>query len=111
VEVAQDGDKAGIRLGRLAPEPVLRQAPDPRAFRVKPSRIAHGQALHGPPGRPVALSDDEVRVVSHQAICEHVGAGAILGDTQVVKKPETVLVVFKYPLPVDAPDEDMVDSG
>jgi hypothetical protein len=83
----------------------------PRVFHVKPGHIAHGQALYDLPERFVALSDDKVHVVSHQTVCKHMGAGALLGRAQVVKEPEAVLVVFEYPLLVDASDEDMVDSA
>ena len=110
VNIADGGKELAVAVDRRALKRGLEEAADALAFPVVPVDKAGDDALENAPERDLAGLDDEVNMVSHQAVSEDLVAADRLVPAEDFQKLFKVFLIFENILLVDAAIDDVVNT-
>ena len=110
VNIADGGKELTVAVDRRALKRGLEEAADALVFPVVPVDKAGDYALENAPERDLAGLDDEVNMVSHQAVSEDLVAADRLVPAEDFQKLFKVFLIFENILLVDAAIDDVVNT-
>ena len=110
VNIADGGKELAVAVDRRALKRGLEEAADALVFSVVPVDKTGDDALENAPERDLAGLDDEVNMVSHQAVSEDLVAADRLVPAEDFQKLFKVFLIFENILLVDAAIDDVVNT-
>ena len=111
MDISQHSEEIIVTVHRLALEAVLKQVADSPVFDIIPIYEPSAQALEDLFQALCAFLDQQVDMVSHEAICEQLEFAYCLTVFQDFEELFIIFPVLKNLLLVDTPEHDMVNSA